>query len=185
MSKENEKMKGMVESLVANLGKAGVKVNSAAILNMEDDNSPASQKAFMEAMQKSGFQPGGPQPELREGKKAAQANIAEEELQFCGCPNCFTFESFEKMLSLMPGNKNFYYQEIDVEGEKFDLKICKSDARGVEFMIGKRPAPITSTDFEKYTTQDLTEALNVAVKQKDFGVSQVILTEINKRNKNQ
>lgn len=181
---DNE-MKKVVENLVSSLSKAGVKVQSAAVLDLGD--APNVNEAFKNAMANAGFKYTGEKPAFENQTENKQNSEQEQDKkEACFCPNCFHFEAFEEMLSLLPGNKKFYYQEIDVEGEKFTVKICKSDERGVEFMIGKKPEEKltpTGVDLSSLTSVELTNMLNRSVKEKHFNVAQQLLNEINKRNK--
>lgn len=180
---DNE-MKKVVEGLVSSLSKAGVKVQSAAVLNLGDANP--TDDLFKKAMADAGFKYTGEKPAFENQQNSEE----QDKKEACFCPNCFHFEAFEEMLSLLPGNKKFYYQEIDVEGEKFTVKICKSDERGVEFMIGKKPEEKQkpqsidlSSNLSSLAPGELTNMLNRAVREKQFGVAQQLLNEINKRNK--
>jgi len=193
MSRKDE-MKQVVESLVANLAKQGVKVTNAAILSLGDDNVPTNviDEAVKNAVSKLGL--GGlakkfpgvfprtntPAP-TQEEVKAAQEQInqvnQEAPAEKCFCPSCFNFETFEEVLK--GEGAQFDYQTVTLLGKKFDIKFYNGP-EGEKMMV----SPQTFQIDPEWTTDTLIGQLNNAVAQKEFDKAQILLNELNNRKTN-
>lgn len=182
MEKNQSEMQKIVEGFVKELSKKGVKVSSAAILNINDNDAAKSDVGnfmaqAMKNLEKIGFKP--------EQKQELPKEKSEERNQ-CFCPNCFNYESFEEMLNQEPGAKEFFYKEIDCNGVIFDIKVCKYETRDYDFMIQKREAqPDQFAIDPTWTVDQLNEGLNNAVRNKNFDYAQAFLNALNRTKTNQ
>lgn len=192
MSKKDE-MKQVVESLVANLAKQGVKVTDAAILSLDNDNTPTNviDQAVKSALNKlsGGFPknfPGvfprtnTPAP-TQEELKAAQEQINQANegglKEKCFCPSCFNFETFEEVLK--GEGAKFDYATVTLLGKKFDIKFYNGP-EGERMMVSPQEFKVDPA----WTTDTLIGQLNNAVAQKEFDKAQILLNELNNRKTN-
>lgn len=167
-------MKDVVEQLVTSLSKQGVRVTDAAILNIDNSNpNPASNQAvdasvdaIMRRISKSGFP--GFNPKTTQPAPEAQGPVQEK--QPCFCSDCFTFETFEKVLG--PGT--YDYQPLTIGGKNFDVKFY-SGANGEHIMMNPKEFSIDPS----WTAESIQNELNIAVAAKDFDKAQTLLNALN------
>jgi hypothetical protein len=145
MSQEKPEMKRVVEEIITNLGKQGIKVTEAAVLKLDDASTknPATDAVVDQAVNsilqkmKGGF-PGvkkAPLPQAIQPQQTVnqeQPNQVEEE---CFCPGCFNFESFEAKLQKFGGI--FDYATVTLGGKPFDIKYHNAPNRGESIMVSQ------------------------------------------------
>lgn len=188
MSK-NEEMKKVVESLIQGLAKQGIKVDGAAVLNMgkslSDEEEDIVDKTVQTILNKANdsradgskppfVQRPTAQPPLYESDVKQEKEIKEA----CFCPDCFTFENFEKIINLENKGGSFDYKTVELGGKLFDIKYHKgpTDER---MMIS--PQKETAPDLSSFSREMLQENLNIAVQNKDFSMAQEFLNALTKK----
>ena len=189
MSQNNKsEIKQVVEDIITNLGKKGIRVTDAAVLsldNLNPQNSQAVDRAVSDVLKKMsgmGFpgikKPFTPQPNsmppVQQQDQPGQQDEAREE---CFCRECFNFETFEQKLGT-EGNR-FDYATVTLGGKPFDIKYCIGP-RGENIMISPKEYKVDP----QWTTDTLIGELNNAVAQKQYDKAQILLNELNNRKTN-
>lgn len=185
-------MKSLVEQMIAGLKQRGINVTDAAVLSF--GNQPNGQATAQTVAQAT--TPSGPEAvkQMIEGLRKKGFNIAfpgqqtqdqpvngEQPKVQCYCPECFNFDTFEQVLSNIPGT--FDKVEITLGGKPFTIKYHRTDANGLEnIMISEKKEKV---DLSALNIDQLQQGLNIAVQNKDFDTAQLYLNAINEtKNKN-
>lgn len=186
----NEEMKKVVESLIQGLAKQGIKVDGAAVLNMgkslsneEEDIVDKTVQTILNKANDSRSDGSKPpfvqrptaQPPLYESNEVQEKEIKEA----CYCPDCYTFENFEKIINLEnKGAGEFFYETIKLGGKLFDIKYYRNST-DEKMMIS--PQKETVPDLSSFSREMLLENLNLAVQNKDFSMAQEFLNALTKK----
>lgn len=186
-------MKKVVEQLVTNLKRNGVKVTSAAVLNLETQaNQNAVDKAVNNIMTKVNSLKPAPMPPLPTTPGLPplppMPNIKQEgtEIRKCMCPNCFNFDSFEERLG-EPGSI-FDYTTFTLNNIEFEVKYHLSPSGEENVMAAKKDRDNGKVDYSTMSVEQLEVELSKAVQNKEFQKSQLLLNAIQQlrnQNKNQ
>ncbi len=169
---EETRMKSMVEQLVKDLKLKGVKVNSAAILNMEDTDLGKSKDApDFDQIIKNAINKVREKQSQKENKE--EENKKRESNEPCFCPNCFNFENFEE--NLKGDGANFYYADVKLGGKVFNIKYY-SGPYGKQFLAQEQGFKLDP----QFNLEQLQELLSTAVANKRYDEAQTIVDAINK-----
>ena len=170
------------------LANQGIKVDSAAILNIPNSNGKdevidKTVNDILKKMGNMGFptEPkattdkpvrglDNPVSDLR--KEVTQLSNQLKDPEQCYCPNCFNFETFEKVLEKRGGT--FDYATVKLGGKDFDIKYW-TDGEDENLMI----SPVTPEFKPEGTLEELQIQLNQAVQEKAYDKAQALITLIN------
>jgi hypothetical protein len=173
MSENQDRMQSIMSQVINQLKARGIKVNGAAILDLngqpntdEPPINPFADKALKEIFEKIN----------EKVKSASMPENTEERSEDnipCFCPNCLKFENFEEVLGK---NMNYSYSEFQVGGKTFKVKYAVDPKNGEEELVIQEQEPST----ENMSRESLQEQLNLAVQNKQFNKAQLFLTALNK-----
>ena len=190
-NQEMKEMQNVVENIVSDLTKQGIKVNSAAILNIETAN-PNQEKSIKKVIDQAiNYAIEQAVNKINNNSSVNNnSNINNTDLprnkgisidpekikvkEKCFCPSCFNFNTFEKVLSDEVGV--FDKAELNLGGKKFHLKAFIGGNGEHYFMI---EALENINDNTNWTSEQIQAGLSEAIKNKDYVNAQIFMDKLN------
>ncbi len=176
---EDQDFKDVVGKMVETLKKSGLNVSGAAVMQLDGNvNDEQIEQALGDSLKKVYGKSSNKIVNVPTTSTNDQSNIMDKMSQFisetvkmneeisnnkeiCYCPNCFNFNTFEEVLSRIPGGV-FSYTEFTVAGKEFIVKYWKHAEKDREQMMIEAKEDYVASESE------LQEALKVALSRKDY-----------------